>query len=519
MPAKNLGIYFGKNSLSMVEVEGKRITCQVSLPFEAGASSDTAADEVKLVAMLGGALREQRIGARKAFLGLSHRNQFIRGFQMLLLKQAEMNSGVLFEVRKYIPFKTEDLVFDYQRRVNKKTAKMDILFVAATRSSIEGNISVLEQAGMKVAAVEPASFALLRVLSLTQQLNPGSSFALVSTNGIDAELTIVDKGFPCFSRDISLSQAAGASDTAKADDPQAVRGRLSGEIRVSLDYFRRQFSGSPVDKVLFLSKDFSRQEELVLGLSEDLGLPVERVALEKDSQAQAAKDTDMLKAYALALKGAVKLSLTVDLAKKKLLQPVVEEAPKGAGQQLAFNISAINIARLIKWPLAAALGFAVAAFALSQPNLHRANVRLSQMRQELDASLLAKFKGVPFESWKSAKTDYQSKIDTIEKLVKSRFAITPSLNVLPEALMQGVWLENVSMGARDGRSTISIKGAAYLGERGAEVEAVNAFFKALKSNKNFTRGLRSLELKSLSEGQAYAGDVKYMITQFEVSGS
>jgi hypothetical protein len=520
MPVKNLGIYFSKDTLSLVEVEGKRITCQVSLPLEQGGTADAAVDEIKLAAVLGGALRERRISARKAFLGLSHRNQFIRGFQMLLLKQSEMNSGVLFEVRKYIPFKTEDLVFDYQRRVNKKAAKMDILFVAAARSSLDGYLSVLGQAGLKVAAVEPASFALLRILPLTQQLDPGASFALVSLKGIDAELTIIDKGFPCFSRDINLPQTKAAGDTNSDDEPQAVRGRLSSEIRVSLDYFRRQFSGSPVDKVLFLSKDFSRQEELVLGLSEDLGLPVERVALEKDSQAQSAKDLDMLKAYALALKGTVKLSLTVDLAKKKLLQPVVEEAPKGVGRrQPALNMSATNIARLIKWPLAAAIALAAAAFVLPQPKLHQAGARLSQMRQELEGSLLAKFKGLDPESWKNAKTDYQAKIETVEKLAKSRFAFTPSLNVLPVALREGLWLENVNMGMRDGRATVSIRGSAYLGERGAEVEAVNAFYKALKGNKDFMRGLRSLELKSLNEGQAYAGELQYTVTQFEISGS
>ncbi|TAN59416.1 hypothetical protein EPN16_07190 [bacterium] len=519
MPAKNLGIYFGKDTLSLAEVEGKRITAQVSLPLEQGVTADAAVDEVKLAAVLGGALRERRIGARKAFLGLSHRNQFIRGFQMLLLKQAEMNSGVLFEVRKYIPFKTEDLVFDYQRRVNKKTAKMDILFVAATRSSLDGYLSVLGQAGLKASAVEPASFALLRVLSLTQQLDHGLSFALVSLKGADAELTIVDKGFPCFSRDITLPQVKEAGDTNSIDEPQSVRGRLSSEIRVSLDYFRRQFSGNPVDRVLFLSKDFSRQEELVLGLSEDLGLPVERVALEKDSQTQSAKDLDMLKAYALALKGTVKLNLTVDLAKKKLLQPVIEDVPKDARRQLALNISAINIGQVIKWPLVVALGLAIAAFALPQSRLYQAGARLSQMRQELEGSLLAKFKGLDFESWKSSRTDYQGKIETIEKLVKSRFAFTPSLNVLPGALMEGLWLENISMAVREGRTSILIKGTAYLGERGAEVDSVNTLYKALKGNKDFMRGLRNLELKSLNEGQAYSGESQYTVTQFEILGS
>lgn len=519
MAGKKLGIYFGKDVLSLVEVEGKHITCQVSMPFEGASSPDAGVDEVKLVAMLGGVLREQRIGARKAFLGLSHRNQFIRGFQMLLLKKSEMNAGVLFEVKKYIPFKTEDLVYDYQHRINKKTSKMDILFVASTRSSLESHLAVVEQSGLKIAAVEPESFALLRILSLTQQLNPNASFALVSAMGMDVELTIIDRGFPCFSRDITLSKAPGVSDAAKADEPQAVRGRLSSEIRVSLDYFRRQFSGSPVDKVLFLSKDLSRQEELVLGLSEDLGLPVERVALDRDLQAHNVKSLDILKAYALALRDTVKLNLTVDLAKKKSFQPVTEEAPKET-KQPAFNISAINVGRVIRWPLIAALAFVVLALALPQPKLRKASLKLSQLRQGLDGFLLPKFKGLSPEAWKSAKVDYEGKVGVIEKLVKSRFSVTPTLNVLPEVLQEGLWLENVSVGLRDGRVSISIKGMVYLGERDSEVAAVNAFYKALKSNKSFMGGVRSLELKSLNEGQTYTREgQQYTVTQFEISGS
>ena len=44
--------------------------------------------------------------------------------------------------------------------------------------------------------------------------------------------------------------------------------KLSSEVRVSLDYFRRQFSseGSSVSKMLLFSKEISGQEELIAGL-------------------------------------------------------------------------------------------------------------------------------------------------------------------------------------------------------------------------------------------------------------
>ncbi len=524
MADKRLGIYFGKEKLSIVEAQGVHITNIVSLPLTDISVPDRSQDavneellpdygEIQLVARIKASIRDNKIQAKKTCLGLVSRDQFIRGFQMLLLSKAEMDSGVLFEVKKYIPFKTEDLIFDYQQRIDRKSLKMDILFVAATKNSLDTNIATLTQAGFEIAAVEPASFALIRLLSLTKQLNPKLPFALVAIDWPYAEFSIIDKNFPCFSRDINLLPSSAAQEAVEIDEIRTLVGRLTSEIRVSLDFFRRQFLGSSISKILFLSKNTHTQEELLSGLSQDLGLPVERVELEKNKEANTLQDLDAFKAYALALKGTIKINLSVDLTKKKAFQPIlVEETPKEAAP-FVFNFG------MLKRPVSIALILLALAYGWPLIELGKANLRLAKLRKDVEVTLLPRLKSFSPDALKNEKENYTAKINIIEKLINSRFKITPSWNVLSAVIVKGVWLESINISVKDGRQSVLLKGAVFLENEDAELEAASAFHTKLKNNPDFMRGLRKLELTSITKNQAQVDNKKYIVARFEISGS
>lgn len=524
MAVKRLGIYFSKEKVSIVEVSGTHITGAFCLPLAGMNLTDKSqdalnqglpivSDEIQLVAKIKASIRERRIQARKVCLGLANKDQFIRGFQMLLLSKAEMDLGVLFEVKKHIPFKTEDLFFDYQRRIDKKSSKMNILFVAATKNSLDTSAAILTQAGFKLAAVEPAGFALIRLLALTKQFNPKLSFALVAIDGPYAEFSIVDKNFPCFSRDINLLPPSGALESVEAGETRTVVERLTSEIRVSLDFFRRQFSGSSIDKLFFLSKNTPMQEELILALSEDLGLLVERVELEKNKEAEALEGLDAFKAYALALKDAVKINLSVDLAKKKAFRPaVVEEAPKKV-KPFVFNPG------MLKWPVSIVLVLIALGYGWPLIELNKANIKLVQSRKDIETALLPNLQGFSLDALKSEKQNYTNKLNIIEKLISSGVRLAPSWNVVPQALEKGVWLENLAISISKGRQSLSIRGAVYLGDEGAEFEAAHAFHKKLKNNSDFMRGFKNLELNSLNRSQIPVGSESYTVTYFDISGN
>ena len=524
MSVKRLGIYFGKEKLSIVEVSGTHITESFCLPLAGMDLTDKSQDtlnegfpivseEIQLVAKIKASIRDRRIQARKACLGLAEKDQFIRGFQMLLLSKSEMDLGVLFEVKKYIPFKTEDLLFDYQRRIDKKSSKMDILFVAATKNSLDTNVAILTQAGFELAAVEPAGFALSRLILLTKQFNPKLSFALVAIDGTYAEFSIVDKNFPCFSRDINLLPHSEVLESVEAKEARSVVERLTSEIRVSLDFFRRQFSGSSIAKLFFLSKDTPMQEELILALSEDLGLPVERVELEKNKELEPLKDLDAFKAYALALKDAVKINLSVDLAKKKAFQTTVVEEAAREVKPFVFNLA------MLKGPLSIVLALLALSYGWPLIELNKSNIKLVQLRKEIETALLPNLHGFSLDGLKSEKQNYSDKVNIIGKLISSRVRLTPFWNVLPEALEKGMWLEKLEISISEDRRALSIKGAVYLGDEGAEFEAAHAFHKKLKNNPDFMRGFKNLELNSINRSPDQSGSESYTVAYFDISGN
>jgi len=524
MAVRRLGIYFGKEKISIVEVLGTHITEAFCLPLAGINLTDKSqdalneglpivSDEIQLVAKIKASIRDRRIQARKACLGLANKDQFIRGFQMLLLSKSEMDLGVLFEVKKHIPFKTEDLLFDYQRRIDKKSSKMDILFVAATKNSLDTNAAILTQAGFELRAVEPAGFALIRLLSLTKQFNPKLSFALVAIDGPYAEFSIVDKNFPCFSRDINLLPPSGTLESVEAEEAGAVVKRLTSEIRVSLDFFRRQFSGSLIAKLFFLSKNTPMQEELILALSDDLGLPVERVELEKNKETEALGDLDGFRAYALALKDAVKINLSVDLAKRRAFRPaVVEEAPKEV-KPFVFNLG------MLKGPVSIVLVLIALGYGWPLIEFNKANIKLVQLRKDIETALLPNLQGFSLDALKSEKQNYTNKVNIIEKLISPGVRLTPSWNVVPQVIEKGVWLENLVISISEGRQSVSIRGAVYLGDEGAEFEATHAFHKKLKHNSDFMRGFKNLELNSINRSQIQAGRESYAVTYFDISGN
>lgn len=516
MANKKLGIYFSRDSLIAVETIERRINCYASLPLEnindkSHAQAEEAVPDIenKQLSTIRTFLKDNKIEAKKVFLALSDKEQFIRSFQMVLLNKSEMEMGIRFEAKKYIPFKTEDLVFDYQKRINRKFGKMDVLFVAVNKDILDKNIVVFSQIGAQIVSVEPASFALLRILSLTGQLYLKSSFAVVAMQGEDVEFIIVDKGFPCFSREIKLSKPSQDSESQDTED-KFLKDSLANEIRVSLDYFRRQFSRNSflLEKIMFLSKDAPPMQELISGLSENLSIPFERVDIERDKELSKLPDLNALKAYALTLKDKVKINLSIDLSKERHAQPAIEEHPRVA-KPFVFNIN------MVKRPLILVLALIALAYGLPQLEINKNKLKLKQLRKEAEEALPVKLKGSALDNLKQARKVYASKIEVLEKLISSKLNIISSWNILPTALNSGLWLEELSISAIEGRLQLNIKGVVYLDDPNAETKLARDFFKKLQDNQDFMHGLEKLELTSLSSGLIG----KYTVTRFEISGS
>ena len=496
MSGRKLGVYSCGEHINLVEVEGRHIVSQVRLSF-ADISDQGVPPHQRKAEVLKEALYNNKIRAKKVLLGLSGQEQFIRSFQMIMLSKSELNMGVQFEVKKYIPFRTDDLASDYQYRENKKLGKMDVLFVAVTKNSMDTHCASLKEAGLAVSAVEPASLALLRILSCLQQMDTTIAFALVVAHGLEAEVTIIDQGFPIFSREIKLP---AGSDL----DELSFRGRLANEIRVSLDYYRRQFTVPNIEKILFLSKNLPFLEGLITGLSEDLSIKVEPVVLEKDNEINSLQDLDMLKAYALALKDTVVLNLRINLAKKRHIKEIISEAPPKHEKAISFDIYAVRTPLVL---MAVAL---VAAYLMPQVTIQEFTAKLKQLQKEVRVVFPASLKDYSLDAIQNEKTASSETIAVIEKMMKSRSKIASLLNVFPYAVSNGLWIEDITVSFANSRQSIVIKGAVFSEDSDTAREIINAFYRKLKSVQNLTN------MKLLPVNNMYRE--KNLVAGFEISG-
>lgn len=513
-----LGIYFGKNKIVAVELRGKDIIRQASTAIAVAAdkgstSSLTAQDSLQanLPEKIRGFLKQNNFSAKEAVLGLTNKDLFIRGFQIPSLAKSEIVSGISFEARKYLPFKTEDLVFDYQYRLNKGLDKIDVLYIAAARSNFDYYLGLFKQIDIRLKAIESASFALMRIVSTAKQLDLKQSIALMTIDDdLDMEFSIVNAGFPCFSRDVRLSRGQDMPATGSGVDVVSQE-RLTSEVRVSLGYFRRQFSGCSVDKIILAARNVN--PELISELSKNLGIEVQLLELDKNSALSALADLDALKACAIGLKDTIKVNLSVDLLKSRkehrLSAPKNISAPTSA---FVFSFETIKRPLLLA---ALALG---AAYGFPLPEQLNTAKNLERTKSAAESALTpANLGALDLDGLGLRKAEYKKKLLFIQDLIASRVYLIRYFNVLPEAVKSGLWIEQFNLLApvKGKAKSLLLKGAVYLGDKAREEEAAARFLKKLKENSDFMFGLSRLEITSV--GTTQSG--RHEITVFEISGS
>ncbi|HNW39520.1 MAG TPA: pilus assembly protein PilM, partial [Candidatus Omnitrophota bacterium] len=250
----SLGIYFGIKDINLVETNGTKIINNIRLPhpkLEISELEEKIPTDVKIMALLKDAFRSYRINANEATFCISGQDLVIRTFEIPLLPLSELRSGVNFEAKKYIPFKLEDLDYDFQAFFNKKNKTSLVLFVGIKKEILSNYISFAKQLNLKINALEYSAFSVLRFLKLAGISDNGvvASLCFDLNNEDEANFTVFENGFSLFSRDFDFAvEPAGFEETAESDLVKK-QDKLKNEIRVSFDYYNRKFPDREVKSV------------------------------------------------------------------------------------------------------------------------------------------------------------------------------------------------------------------------------------------------------------------------------
>ena len=508
-----LGIYFGPKTISIVQSKGKKLANNAEIPQSAmptaGDLEEKVPVEVKtieIIALFKDELRRNRIEGREATLCLSGKDLIIRTFEMPIMPKEEMQSAINFEIKKYIPFKAEELVSDFQVEIDKSKHTSLVLYMGIKRETLDRYLSIFTQLNLKVNAVEYSAFSMLRYLSLTK-VGSGDIVALVGVDSEDkdeANFIVTENGFPLFSRDISLS--GGPEDLSNIGEvvPGESLEKLKTEIRVSLDYYHRKFPQKAIKKI-FLFANEEQHAELEAFFTE-IGVSAQLANLSSFVGKSVPYSLNFVKGFSASLRNAIKTNIKLDLlsiksrATKEKAVAVQDAGALLQGIKVDFRVIILSLL------------ICIAPFGIG---LYQAQPINNEIKNIIEIRPQVKNVGSlnNYEELKGIDSKYKDKILALDSLIKKQVYATEFLDLIPRLMPKGLWLKSFSLNKRDSRPDLNLEGMAYLQDSDQELEAVNRFVSNLKNNPVISRIFKEISITSLDRREVE----KVSVTSFFIS--
>ncbi len=501
---KRLGLFFGAEALSLVEMDGQVLKSQYHVPYDIISQDEpmpsaVITEEVRLTAVLQKTLRERRIEIPDCFAAIPTKDIILRSFVIPQMNPQEVTGAVEFEARKYIPFKLDELIYDFQVTKVKEAGvkKLRILFVGIRKDILKKYLYALEQSNLKVGVLEPSPISLLRILTQKKIILSTHSCAVIEVEEEQGNIIILDKGLPLFIRDFKLTSSSSALAADKMEDSSFLR--LLNEVRVSLDYYRRQFPQEAFDKIIFCSeRDIKAWAE---NLQKELNIPVVYLKPQEVLGLKEYADIGLLKAVGAAIKDYVNLPVAINLSKKRVIQ-IKEKRGLKPG-----DIQALRINSIIRWALGtAAFVFFVYLFSMRQVwDLTKQMQQLNQVKSKHSSKKSQELEGLILDDYK--------KISTFQQ-IKAKKYLTPIYMDFARLLPEGVWITNLDIRTEEDKSSsLSLKGSAYSKDTESQINLVNNYLDNLKTDPSFSQNFKKIDLNFAN--LAASGELS--ITNFEIN--
>ncbi|MDD5566208.1 MAG: pilus assembly protein PilM [Candidatus Omnitrophica bacterium] len=496
-----IGIYFGSKLITIVETKGRRVTKQVQIPqsqiIGVGFEEEKVPEEIKLVSVLREALEKNGVNQKEAAICVSGKDLIIRTFDMPFLPANELNSAVNFEAKKYIPFKIEDLISDFQSQADKIGKRNFILFVGIKKETLDKYLSVFNELNIKISSLEYSAFSLLRLLQMAGIKEKG----IISVLGVDlkeddeANFLVLRNGFPLFSRDIIFSEDSPLTSFEGIQiDPALKLEKLKAELRISLDFYNRKFPSQKIESIFFISSNEFKAE--LESYVKERGLVSKFIDSAKFLGKASVYSLSLLKSYSSSLSPAARPRTRIDLLQAKSKVQVAQVAAVRPG--FAFSLSALKIN-----PKAVFLALAIWAL----PNVYGYYKKIP-LNNELRAITGQRIQipGVGatlnYEALKQITSKYNAKATVINQLLNNQVYLTEILDALARNIPKGLWLSSLEFKndkAEKDRHELVLSGFAYLEQRDKELESINDFASAIKAEPAFSKYFKYVVIQSIDK--------------------
>lgn len=523
--SKQLGIFWGKNNLSVVSLAAGKpgMIFSVPLPRDAGGSSIEAGPfsptGMEIISLIQNTFRQHKLSAGTAYVSLPTRDIIFRSFVIPWMQPNEVKGVVDFEASKYVPFALNDLSYSfYPMTVTEgNLRRIRIIFVAIKKAVLESYRKILEEAALRVHIAEPATLSLIRAMAAKELLPKEETVALIEIGDEMGNIIVVDHHMPQFVREFQLS-IPGVKQANP--DPRALMTRMMNEVRISLNYFNRQEERFKVRKMVILSSTDST--EMIRHLEDDLHMPATAIATDSILANAPSQDVNLLKAYGAALYPL--LNLPADLNLLEIKTKTVKLASMPAGR--AVNYKSVVATALVCLPVI------LASFFAANFMIKKEEARTSALGRELKSS-----KDISVQKLRQDNEVLGKKVNYY-KNIQVGSDIAEVLVTIPGLLPDGVWVDQIDivypdvlssdkdkkkegsavLGKADvttqtrGKPAVDIQGYAYSGNPGDQFELVNGLLANFKESKEFSAFFDKMDFESI-QAKFYG---KYPVTFYHL---
>lgn len=489
---KQLGIYWGLNSLYFIDTSSTKVLQSYSLPLPqtigGGTSLEPGAfnqEALQFATLIQDALKRYKTSPSQVNLSLPINDIIFRSFVIPWMQAGELKGVVDFEASKYVPFPMEQLTYAFHAMniVKDGNRRMKIIFMAIKKETLDGYLSLLNGAKLQPGLVEPSPLSIIRALTLKGEIPPNQTLAIIEKDEGVGKIIIVDQEVPQFVREFQLRSANVAGD------PQALMSRLTSEIKVSFDYFNRQDNQLKIQKLLFLNS--SPSEDFVKTLEEDFGIPSKQIttdALLGNNLSTDVTDVNFVTAFGAGIGEANTVvnfnfsSQNTKTAKIKTGLPAINFDPK------PLLTTAVICAGLIGLAV-----FGSTQFVTSPRKILEAlSEQVGPAFQDADVSKI-----------NDQKSEFENKLNKI-KDVRTKSNFSALLTSVPNLLPDGTWLTSfdifyTSETSKDKKIKIivELEGYAYLENTNGQFSLVNSIAQNLKNDKDFTQNFEDILLETV----------------------
>lgn len=160
--------------------------------------------------------RQPGIKGREVVTGVSNQKVVVRLVDLPFMERDELKGAIQYQAQDFIPIPVEEAILDFQIIGDYMTSAdehmMEVLLVAAQRDTIDSTVAAVEGAGLKLAAIDVTSFAIVRStlgggtnVFAEDDEAPDEAVAVIHIGSGLTNIAVVEKGVPRFTRVSSLS--------------------------------------------------------------------------------------------------------------------------------------------------------------------------------------------------------------------------------------------------------------------------------------------------------------------------